>query len=243
MDAYNKAGITPGIKAENSLHYLDLNAISPRTANNIASAFAAQAPSIRFIDGGIIGSPPSLKSSDADAKVLDNWNRPSIPISGPKTISDARLAEALNTKYLNEQIGTASALKCSFASLTKGFTALALQSYVTASNLNILPQLRAELSRFPALLQRAEGGIMGMRGKEARWVAEMEEIGTCHKDEGGWGEDGLVFGEIADVFFRADEALRGLPQGVGRDVDSVVAELGSFLHGDEEGDAVENDDR
>jgi hypothetical protein len=137
------------------------------------------------------------------------WNRPSIPVSGPHRIEDApgsgkHLAETLNLNHISTEIGQASGLKCCFASLSKGFTALAIQSFTTASNLGVLPLLLGELEqRMPGLLKAAKGGVPGMAPKAYRWVREMEEISITHADEGGFigGKDGEgVFGSIAEVY-------------------------------------------
>ena len=103
------------------LYYLDLNAISPRTARSIATLFTTETPAVKFLDGGILGGPPSLKASSPDAS--PTWTRPSIPISGPHQlmsapISGAHLQETLNIKHINPEIGPASGLKCCFASTT-----------------------------------------------------------------------------------------------------------------------------
>ena len=141
------------------LYYLDLNAISPKTSRQINDLFIDQAPHVRFIDGGIIGGPPHLKDDGT------TWYRPSIPISGPHPLTEAEpsgshLADILNTKYMNAAIGTATGLKMCYASLTKGFTALAIQSFTTAHNLGVLSELKAhmEANRANEVEQRLKEG-------------------------------------------------------------------------------------
>ncbi|EKG18039.1 hypothetical protein MPH_04729 [Macrophomina phaseolina MS6] len=116
------------------LYFLDLNAIAPSTARTIESAITSRAPAIRFVDGGIIGMPPtphnepqssapsepsSSPSTDpALASSLLTWKRPSIPVSGPHAItaaplSGAHLATVLSIKHLSNEIGPASGLKAS----------------------------------------------------------------------------------------------------------------------------------
>ena len=193
----------------NPLYYLDLNAISPRTARSIGTLFSTQTPTIKFLDGGIIGGPPSLKDS--------TWSLPSIPISGPHLLSNApisgaHLQETLNIKHISSEIGPASGLKCCFASTTKGFTALCIQSFTTAQSLGVLPNLLEEMgARLPNQLKSAKGGLTSMPPKAYRWVKEMEEIAMCHSDEGGFEGDGKgIFDGVAEVYRSvADDTVLG----------------------------------
>lgn len=75
-----------------------------------------------------------------------------------------------------------------FASTSKGFTAIAIQSFTTAHQLGVLGELRREMgSRLPpALLAQAERGLVGMPPKAYRWVREMEEIALTFEEEGGF---------------------------------------------------------
>jgi hypothetical protein len=197
------------------LYYIDLNAVSPRTARSIATLFTTQTPTINFLDGGIIGGPPSLKASSPDT--TPTWSLPSIPISGPHLltsapISGAHLQETLNIKHIGPEIGPASGLKCCFASTTKGFTALCIQSFTTAQSLGVLPNLLEELgARQPDRLKSAKNGLTSMPPKAYRWVKEMEEIAMCHSDEGGFeGEGKGIFDGVAEVYRSvADETILG----------------------------------
>jgi hypothetical protein len=214
-------------------YYLDLNAISPSTASKIAAAFKQKAPSILFIDGGIIGGPPTLLPGSSE------WKRPGIPLSGPNSLYDApiggsHLAEVLNTQYLGPKVGSASGLKCCFAALSKGFTALALQSFSTAASLDVLPALQGYLKEFnPGGGERAEKGIVGCPSKAYRWVEEMNQIGECFEVEGGWAEQAKIFREVAGVY----EGLARVVERKGTkgmaDVDGVVGALGEDLKKEE----------
>jgi Domain of unknown function (DUF1932) len=190
------------------LYYIDLNAISPRTARSIAALFNTQTPTINFLDGGIIGGPPSLKDT--------TWSFPSLPISGPHSltsaISGAHLQETLNIKHIGPNVGSASGLKCCFAGTTKGFIALCIQSFTTAQSLGVLPNLLEEMeARLPSQLKSARGGLTAMPPKAYRWVKEMEEIAMCHSDEGGFEGDGKgIFDGVAEVYRSvADETVLG----------------------------------
>jgi hypothetical protein len=201
------------------MYYLDLNAISPSTSKSIASEFEPLGSHVRYLDGGIIGGPPKPKeqqgvngpnpSSAAQAEESDpgsSWTRPSIPLSGPHPLTDAaaagsHLATLLNSKHISPSIGVASGLKCCFASLTKGFTALAIQSYTTASALGVLPHLEEEIAKFSGdqQVERCRKSIVGMAPKAGRWVEEMREIGKAFGEEGGWEKESIFEG-VAGVY-------------------------------------------
>ncbi|KAF2022273.1 6-phosphogluconate dehydrogenase C-terminal domain-like protein [Aaosphaeria arxii CBS 175.79] len=191
------------------LYYLDLNAISPSTATSIADQFAQKAPGIRFIDGGVIGAPPSPSSSSSSSST---WIRPGIPLSGPHPLytaekSGSHLAEVLNSRHLGPKIGSASGVKCCFAAISKGLTALMLQSFTTANALGVLPALHDYLKEYnPAAAQRVDKSVVGCAPKAYRWVEEMNQIGDCFAEDGGWQQQAKVFREIAQVY----EGLAGL---------------------------------
>lgn len=244
------------VSAEKPLYYFDLNAISPSRARSIEKLFKEKAPAIKFVDGGIIGGPPTfLKNNDNDISnstsstmtpiattddptaSLQSWKRPSIPLSGPHTLP-THLTQVLNAKHISPDIGTASGLKCTFASLTKGLTALATQSFTTASSLGVLPHLVEHLEQYsPKTGELAKRGLVGMRSKEGRWVDEMREIGKCFAEEGGWDVDGgSASGNGVDVYERVGgvyEVVAGLMEGKEdvRDLDGVVNNIRDGLKG------------
>lgn len=88
-----------------------------------------------------------------------------------------------------------------FASLTKGFTALAIQSFTTAHRLNVLPELQEHLQQYsPKSLELAQRGIVGMPPKAYRWVREMEEIAETHEADGGYHHNESIFQAVARVY-------------------------------------------
>ncbi|TVY41650.1 hypothetical protein LOCC1_G005890 [Lachnellula occidentalis] len=208
---------------ENPLYFLDLNAISPRSARSIAEIFSTNAPAITFLDGCIIGNAPSQKPTPTPnttearhhPKTSLTWSKPSIPISGSIAsvpASFAHLSEILNFKHISDDVGMASGLKCCFATMTKGFTALCIQAFTTASNLGVLPILMEEMeAKFPALLKTAERGVTSMPPKAYRWVKEMEEISAAHEEDGGFESAGKgLFNEVAKVYESvADDSVLG----------------------------------
>jgi hypothetical protein len=87
----------------------------------------------------------------------------------------------LNTKHISADLGAASGLKMCFASLGKGFAAIAVQVVTTASRLGVLEELRSALAeKSPWGLERIDRSVVGMVPKAYRWVREMEEISATH---------------------------------------------------------------
>ncbi|OTA01782.1 MmsB, 3-hydroxyisobutyrate dehydrogenase [Trichoderma parareesei] len=188
-----------------TLYYVDLNAVAPSTCKSIAALFEKARVPVKFIDACILGGPPSLKTkkSDKEGEASDEWDQPSIPVSGPDLLTSLpdgeRLTSVLKLRTISPEIGAASGLKMCFASLTKGFTALVTQSFTTAHRLGVADELKRELrDMVPAMLTRAEKGVPGMPPKAYRWVREMEEIAKTFSEEGGW--EGTVFEGIAGVY-------------------------------------------
>ena len=183
------------------IYYIDLNAVSPRLSREIAAIFT-DTP-VRLIDGAIIGGPPSCE--DPQQAHDAGWTVPRMPMSGPHARAScpadgAELARGLNAQHISETIGAASGLKLCFASLTKGFSALVIQSLTTAKRLGVLAELKEALEgQAPAQAKLAKR-VTNVPPKAYRWVREMEEIADTHADDGGFGENERIFDAIAAVF-------------------------------------------
>ncbi|KAM5351629.1 hypothetical protein ACJ41O_004352 [Fusarium nematophilum] len=199
------------------LYFLDLNAVAPSTTKTIAALLEKSKVPVRFIDGCILGGPPRL-SPDAGANAASDrgefaaWYRPSLPISGPESLSSLpngdRLSSVLNLNPISPDIGAASGLKMCFAAMSKGFIAIATQSFTTAHSLGVADVLRDELARgLPTHLGLADRTVPGMPPKAYRWVREMEEIAHTMREEGGWGSE--LFEGAAGVYkdIAEDEVL------------------------------------
>jgi 3-hydroxyisobutyrate dehydrogenase-like beta-hydroxyacid dehydrogenase len=211
--------------------YVDLNATSAQTAESIAAALETSmtmsAPGPRFLDGAIFGGPPS--------KLLrgHGWRKPRIAVSGPISL-DPEICKVLNIRSVGNLIGQASTLKMCFASLTKGLTALALQSFTTATQANMLSELKEELRAFAPplgadMMGFLEKNIAQVPPKAYRWIKEMEEIGDTH-EESGFTED--VFKGIADVYRTVSEETElGTQKMVAEQLDDVVKDLAGSLKG------------
>src|SRR5216684_3675228 len=139
--------------------YIDCNAVSPQTAIRIGEIIAPTGAD--FVDGGIIGGPPRPGYS------------PTIYASGPTAGQTA----VLRDWGIDWPIGAASALKMSYAGITKGTSAIASAMLLGAARFGCAEALIAELTESqPEMLARFRQGIPRMYDKAYRWVAEMEEI-------------------------------------------------------------------
>jgi len=188
--------------------YVDCNAVSPATVARIAAVIeAAGAP---FVDGGIIGGPPKPGSTGT-----------SIYVSGPDAPRAARLTEhGLEMKLLGPRIGEASALKMSYAGITKGFTALGAAMMLAATRGGSAEALHAELAESQKpLFAWLTRQVPGMYPKAYRWVAEMEEISAFA------GEDpaaGAFFAAAAQFY----ERMAADVDGEGRETAALTAFCG-----------------
>jgi putative dehydrogenase len=146
--------------------FVECNAISPATVRLIADSLASTG--CGFVDAGIIGRPPRpgekgthFYASGEQAHQLTN-----------------RLARlGLEIAVVDGGIGAASALKMSYAGLTKGLIALGAAMIGAASRAGVASALREELARSqPRLLAMLETRVPAMYPKAYRWVCEMEQI-------------------------------------------------------------------
>ncbi len=146
--------------------FIEGNAISPERVREVAAIIApAGAP---FVDGGIIGAPPALERANAR-----------IYVAGPAAEGALALRDyGLDMRLVEGGIGAASALKCSYAALTKGTQALGVALILGAMRAGVAAPLRQEFAASqPALAAFLARQIPNMYHKAYRWVAEMEEIG------------------------------------------------------------------
>ena len=145
--------------------YVDCNAVHPGTVLRIARVI--EEAGATFVDGGIIGPPP-----EGDGKSTK------IYLSGPDAAKVTILQQyGLTMPVQPGPIGAASAMKMSYAGITKGFTALGAAMMLAATRAGTAEALKAELSGSqPALYNWLTKQMPKMYSKAYRWVAEMEEI-------------------------------------------------------------------
>jgi putative dehydrogenase len=173
--------------------YVDCNAVSPDTVLSIAHV--VQETGAIFVDGGIIGPPPELDST-----------KTRIYLSGPNAERVTVLQQyGLSTPVQPGPIGAASAMKMSYAGITKGFTALGAAMMLAATRAGTADALVAEMNvSQPVLLKWLTTQMPKMHSKAYRWVAEMDEIATfVGQDQLGSGfyeAASRLYEEIAEDF-------------------------------------------
>jgi 3-hydroxyisobutyrate dehydrogenase-like beta-hydroxyacid dehydrogenase len=156
----------PVLKSSNSKPvYVDCNAINPVTVDKVAAAIAPT--DCPFVDAGIIGSPP--KPGDAG---------PRFYASGPAAQRFATLRDyGLDIRVLDGALSAASALKMSYAGITKGTQAIGAAMMLAATRAGSSDALFAELSSSQKeMFAWFKRGLAQMPPKAYRWVSEMHEI-------------------------------------------------------------------
>jgi 3-hydroxyisobutyrate dehydrogenase-like beta-hydroxyacid dehydrogenase len=156
----------PTLTASNSKPvFVDCNAVSPPTAERVAAAIAPTGSP--FVDAGIIGAPP--KTGDAG---------PRFYASGTHAPRFAMLRQyGLDVRVLEGPLTAASAVKMSYAGITKGTQALAAVMMLAATRAGSADALFKELSSSqPQMLAWLKRGLAIMPPKAYRWIAEMHEI-------------------------------------------------------------------
>ncbi len=156
----------PALRASNAKPvYVDCNAINPKTVDRVAAAIAPT--ECAFVDAGIIGQPP--KPGDAG---------PRIYASGPAAPRVASLRDyGLDIRVLDGALSAASALKMSYAGITKGTQAIGAAMMLAAARAGSADALMAELQGSQKeMLAWLKRQLTMMPPKAYRWVAEMQEI-------------------------------------------------------------------
>ncbi len=168
--------------------FVDCNAIDVRTTEQIAAIIAGTPAGVA--DGSIIGMPPQ-----------PDGRGPTFYFSGPEAGKLSGLADlGLRIAILDAPIGAASALKMSYAGITKGLTAVATSMILAASRAGAAEALFEELSYSqPQLLARFGTALPSMYPRAYRWVAEMQEIAAFAGDDPGARQ---IYEGAADLYER-----------------------------------------
>jgi|SRR5579863_5150759 len=155
--------------------YVDANAVAPGTAREIAEM--VEAGGARYVDGGIIGTPP----------VAQGFIR--LYLSGERAEQVRRLfaggeveARVIGGDAVSggDALFAASAVKMAYASWTKGSAALLLAARALARAEGVEDVLVAEWAGSqPGLAERSGRAAGSAAAKGWRWVAEMEEIAAA----------------------------------------------------------------
>jgi putative dehydrogenase len=136
--------------------YVDCNAVSPQTAERIGDAL--KDTGCIYVDAGIIGPPPGPNT------------RTIFYASGPGAKEFERLGErGLTIRLMDGPNGAASAMKLSYAGITKGCTAIGAAMMLGSTRGGTADALLHELSESQPMAYR--------------WVTEMEEIAQFQQDD------------------------------------------------------------
>ena len=149
--------------------FVDANAISPATARAVAEVVGAAGG--RYVDGGIVGSPPREAGT----------TRLYLSGDGAEEVRELFAGSMLDARA----VPNASALKMAYAAWTKGTAALLLAIRELARAEGVEDELLAEwdLSQ-PELRERHARAERSAEAKGWRWVGEMEEIAASFEADG-----------------------------------------------------------
>lgn len=190
----------------------DLNAIAPATARR-AEATAAEA-NCHFVDCSISGPPP--------------WNPGTtrLYLSGPRARELAALPfDGVETIVVGD-VGAASAVKMSTASVYKGTTALLTQALLAAEWYGVLEHVLADLRLgAPEFVSHVERRLANAATKSDRYIAEMHEIAAAQSTA---QLTPALFEAMAEVYAALAQTplARTNPEDLSRDVS-----LDEVLHG------------
>lgn len=153
--------------------YADVNAVSPATVRQIGMRMAEAG--IHFVDGGIIGLPPTQPGT--------TW----FYLSGTEAalVAACFAGGPLETSILGDDIGQASGLKMCFAANSKGTAALHTAILGAAQALGVRDALERQWDVYnPGFTAKSHARIRQMARKSWRFVGEMEEIAATLDDCG-----------------------------------------------------------
>ena len=164
--------------------YVDANAVSAATTRAIGEI--VEAAGARFVDGGIIGLPPSPA------------NRCVLYLSGGLAGELAALiaGSALQVTALDGPIGAASAVKMCYAAWSKGTIALLADIRALAQSEGVEAPLLAEWQASQPEVGGRFVSVTGSARKAWRWIGEMQEIAASFAAVG-----------LPDGFHRAAEEI------------------------------------
>jgi putative dehydrogenase len=188
--------------------FVDCNAVSPAMVRAIEKVI--EGSGISFADVGIIGLPPVTGSPG-----------PHLYASGTAAADlEALNAYGLDIRVLAGPAGTASALKMSYAAITKGLIAVAAAALLGASRAGVAEALHSEMSQSQAaLLQSLSKRIPDMLPKAYRWVEEMRQIGGFLSVEPG----------ASELYQGASELFAHIAADLQRDGVAAAALTGFFV--------------
>jgi len=150
----------------------DLNAIAPPTVRALAQQLAGSG--LDLVDGSISGGPPTA----------DGTTR--IYLSGARAGELASLtAPGIDACLVGLEVGTASAVKMSTASVYKGTNAVVAHALLAARANGVLEHVLADLNEgAPELVENVALWLAHAASKAHRYSGEMREIAASQAEAG-----------------------------------------------------------
>jgi 3-hydroxyisobutyrate dehydrogenase-like beta-hydroxyacid dehydrogenase len=145
--------------------YIDANAISPNTAQQVADEIESSGAT--YIDGGIIGPPAETSGSTR------------LYLSGDEAIFAAGKLNGGPLEVIplsGNNLMSASTLKMAYAGWTKGTNALLIGLITLAQQHGVLTQLFEEWDKSQPALRQKVDSLSSSVSKAWRFSGEMEEI-------------------------------------------------------------------
>ncbi len=166
------------------LPFADCNPVAPAVAVEMNEIIEAAGG--KYIDGGIIGSPPG------------RGEPPRFYASGPHEAIMGQLdGRGISVPLMGGEVGRASAIKMCYASLSKGAAALNASALISAMNLGIYDEFVAEMESSQQGVLRNMQGVKSLGAKAFRWIDEMEQISATF---GSAGATPHMHKGAADIF-------------------------------------------
>jgi 3-hydroxyisobutyrate dehydrogenase-like beta-hydroxyacid dehydrogenase len=176
--------------------YADLNAIAPATMARIQSELRENG--LDVVDGSISGPPPRKPPRKPGTTRLY--------LSGSRAEEVASLPfDGVDRIVVGPDVGSASAVKMSTASVYKGSAALLAQALLAAHANGVLEHVLADLrTASPEAVANVERRLGNAAAKSGRYVGEMHEIAAT---QSAAGLTPALFEALAEVY----EALARTP--------------------------------
>ena len=166
------------------LPFADCNPVAPAVAAEMSEIIDAAGG--KYIDGGIIGSPPG------------RGEPPRFYASGPHEAIMGQLdGRGISVPMMGGEVGRASAIKMCYASLSKGAAALNASALISAMNLGIYDEFIAEMESSQQGVLNNMQGVKSLGAKAFRWIDEMEQISATF---GSAGATPHMHKGAADIF-------------------------------------------
>jgi 3-hydroxyisobutyrate dehydrogenase-like beta-hydroxyacid dehydrogenase len=154
--------------------YIDANAISPQRTQQIAAAVADAGAG--YLDGAIIGAPPSPSSS---ARLYLSGEE-----SECRAVANLFEGSAVEVVALSPAIGAASALKTAFSTYRKSARVLAAIAHAVAHKYDVSEALIGEGRRMSRPLLAEPEYLSTVARRAWRWAPELEEAARALTADG-----------------------------------------------------------